>query len=300
VLYIASQRLSGLAMVIDSSANFVRTLGSPGEGPGEFRYVSQLYPKGDSVVVGDLRGAAALFGPDGQFIRAFGSPINVIGQVLLLRGDTLLVPASIMNEERFGLPLHLMAPSGDTTLSFGAEDRSINPRLTIAGYRVVAPQTDSTFWVGRIERYVLERWHISGQRLQVVAPERPWFIVRTEDWDGTQRVRPPSRVKQVHDDGSGHLYVLLERARADWSPEEQEHTHGESSVPNSLVGQMRFFEHVIEVLDAATGELLATLSAGDTYLMNFVDDGRVVGIHAGPDGEEWPVVFRVSRSTNPQ
>jgi hypothetical protein len=102
----------------------------------------------------------------------------------------------------------------------------------------------------------------------------------------------------VHDDRSGHLFVLLERARADWSPEEQEHTHGESSVPNSLVGQMRFFEHVIEVLDAATGELLATLSAGDTYLMNFVDDGRVVGIHSGPGGEEWPVIFRVSKSTN--
>lgn len=300
LLYVATQRLSGLAMVLDSSANLVRTLGARGEGPGEFTYVAQLYPKGDSVVVGDLRGAAALFDHDGRFVRALASSINVIGQVVLLSGDTLLVPMSIMNEERFGLPLHLMAPNGDTVRSFGAEDRSYNPRLTVAAYRIVAPQTDSTFWVARIDKYQIERWHINGQLLQELTLERPWFTPRTEDWDGSQSERPPSRIKQIHQDRDGHLLVLLERARADWQPEMGAVKGREGSGPNSLPGQMRYFEHLIEVLDPTNGTLLTTLSGGDTYLMNFVDDDRLVGIQPGPDGEEWPAIYRVTHAAIPQ
>lgn len=299
-LYVATQRLSGLTMVLDSSANLVRTLGARGEGPGEFNYVAQLYPKGDSVVVGDLRGAAAMFAPDGRFIRALALPINLIGQTVLLRGDTLLAQMSIMNEERFGLPLHLMAPNGDTVRSFGAEDRSFNPRLSVAAYRMVAPETDSTFWVARIDKYRIERWHMSGHLLQVLAHDRPWFTPRTEDWDGSQRERPPSRIKQIHQDRAGRLLVLLERARADWRPESGAGRGREPSGPNSLPGQMRYFEHVIEILDPVSGALLATLTGGDTYLMNFVDDDRLVGIQPGPGGEEWPVVYRVTHSTTPQ
>ncbi|MDZ4259243.1 MAG: hypothetical protein U0974_14060 [Gemmatimonadales bacterium] len=300
LLYVATQRMSGLAMVLDSSANLVRTLGARGEGPGEFNYVAQLYPKGDSVVVGDLRGTAALFAADGRFVRALASSINVIGQVVLLRGDTLLVPMSIMNEERFGLPLHLMAPNGDTVRSFGAEDRSYNPRLTVAAYRIVAPQTDSTFWVARIDRYQIERWHINGQLLQEITLERSWFSPRTEDWDGSQSERPPSRIKQIHQDRDGHLMVLLERARADWQPERGAVKGQEPSGPSSLPEQMRYFEHLIEILDPTNGTLLATVSGGDTYLMNFVDDDRLVGIQSGPDGEEWPTIYRVTHAATPQ
>jgi hypothetical protein len=300
LLYVATQRLSGLAMVLDSSANLVRTLGGRGEGPGEFNYVAQLHPKGDSVVVGDLRGTAALFAADGRFVRGLHSPISVIGQTVLLRGDSLLVATSIMTEQRLGLPLHLMAPDGDTVRSFGAEDRSYNPRLTVAAYRIVAPQTDSTFWVARIDKYQIERWHMNGQLLQEITLERPWFSPRTEDWDGSQSERPPSRIKQIHQDRDGHLLVLLERARADWQPERGAVKGREGSGPNSLPGQMRYFEHLIEVLDPTSGALLATLSGGDTYLINFVDDDRLVGIQSGPDGEEWPAIYRVTHAATPQ
>jgi hypothetical protein len=300
LLYIATQRLTGLAMVLDSSGNFIRTLGGLGEGPGEFRSVAQLYPKGDSVVVGDLRGAAALFAPDGQYVRAFASPINLIGQVLLLRGDTLLVPAQISDDARSGLPLHLIAPTGDTTRSFGGELGSTDPQLEIAAHRVVAPQTDSTFWVARIERYQVERWHINGELLHTLTLERPWFVPRTKDWDGTQRERPPTRIKQIHQDRAGRLLVLLERARADWTPEGAAPRGREPTTPNSLAGQMRYFEHLIEVLDPDDGALLATLTGGDTYFLSFVDDGRLVAIQPGPDGEEWPAVYRVTRSATGQ
>lgn len=293
LLYIASQRLSGLPMVMDSSGNFIRTLGRRGEGPGEFQYVSQIYPKADSVVVTDIRGAAALFDGSGRFVRAFGAPRNAITQVILLRGDTLLLPAAISTEERFGLPLHLIAPTGDTARSFGADDRTINPKLAIANHRVVAPQSDTTFWVARIDRYEIERWHINGTRLQVLQAKRPWFVARTQDWDGTFQTTPPSRVKQIHQARSGHLFVVLERARADWSPTPDSDSRRESSEGNSLIAQMKQFEHVVEVLEPESGALLASIPSEGTYLINFVDDDRLLGLVAGPDGEELLVIFRV-------
>jgi len=295
-LYVATQRLSNLVQALDSSVRFIRTIGRPGPGPGEFGSVGMLYPKGDSVVVGDTRGDAAVFGPDGGFVRSLRIHIRTIGQVLNLRGDSVLVPTPVMSKERFGLPLQLLGPDGDTVRSFGSADRSFDGRVLSRLYRHVAPATDSTFWVGRVDQYVVERWHMNGTLLQTLTMKRPWFPPLVKDWDGTNAERFPTMLKQVHQDHDGHLLVMLERARPDWSASERG-GHLESGKLVSLLDRLAYEEQIIEVLDAKSGTLISTINNQGSFLLNFVDDDRVIGITQGAEGREVLVVYRVSHPT---
>ena len=57
-------------VVVDASGRHVRTMGRPGQGPGEFQRATQLVVWEDGhVLVEDRRAGYHLFGPDGEFER---------------------------------------------------------------------------------------------------------------------------------------------------------------------------------------------------------------------------------------
>jgi hypothetical protein len=291
LIYVGVERLSGLPMVLDSTAHLVRLLGSRGPGPGEFETVSQVFAKADSVVVGDIRGELSLFGPGGNFVRTLPLTVTTVGQTILLRGDTLLLAEPIFSGDRFGLPLHLLAPTGDTVRSFGATDRSVDRRVMSRLVRHMAPATDSTIWVARHDRYQIERWHMNGTRLETLTLDRDWFPPLEADWDGGTSKPYPTVLRDIHQDRSGHLVVILERARPG-SPTMPGAGGHESGVTTSLVERLASLEQVIEVLDADTGALIAsTPGPRDVFLMRSLEDDRIVGIGTDPSGRDLPVVY---------
>ncbi len=292
-LYIASQFLSGLVMVLDSNARLVRTIGGHGPGPGEFEAVAMLYPKADSVVIGDRRGSVMLFGPAGAYVRTLPVTITATSAVLRLRGDTLLVPEPAINKSGASVPMQLLAPGGDTTRLIGPEERSFARGAESRRYRIVAPSDDSTFWAAPLDRYRVERWHMNGKLLQSFDETRSWFPQLEQGWDGSNAKPYPTRVLQLHQDHDGHLFVLIERANPDFKPTGIQPAR-ESGKSEPLTSRLRYLEQVIEVLYAATGELLETIGITGTYLLNFVDDGRLVGLRANADGGELPVIFTLS------
>ena len=292
-IHIASQRLSGLVMTLDSSAELIRTFGQVGQGPGEFEFVSQILPiRGDSMLIGDLRGDLALFDQDGDFVRVDPRRIRTIGQTLLLRGDTIVLAEPFYSESRFGFPLHLIAPQGDTVRSFGSEDRSFDRRRTMALVRHIAPETDSTIWVAYADRYRIERWHIDGSLLQQLELERSWFPAGREPWDGTTSTAYPTVLRDVHQDSDGHLIVILERARSDFSTTGQ---RGEAEPSSSIAlgDRLEFMEQIIEVLDPESGALLGSIRHSGSYLLNAITGDRVVGVGSYPDGMEYPIIYRL-------
>lgn len=292
-IYVGAQRLSGLPMVLDSTAHLVRLLGSRGPGPGEFEAVSQVIPKADSVVLGDMRGELSLFGPQGDFVRTLPLTVTTIGQTILLRGDTLLLAEPIFSGDRAGQPLHLLAPTGDTVRSFGSTDRSVDRRVMSRLVRHVAPATDSTIWVARHDRYQIERWHMDGTLIETLTPERDWFPPLDADWDGGTSKPYPTVLRDVHQDQGGHLVVILERARKG-SPTMPNAGGRESGITTSLVERLAYVEQVIEVLDADTGALIATTPGpSDVFLMRSLDDDRIVGIGTDSSGRDLPVVYRL-------
>jgi hypothetical protein len=296
-VYVGVQGLSGLPMVLDSNARLVRLVGQRGPGPGEVESVSQLLAKGDSLIVGDMRGDLSVFAPNGKLVRTLPLKVTTIGQTVLLRGDTLLLAEPIFDGDRFGYPLHLFAPGGDSVRSFGATDRSFDRRIMSRLVRHIAPATDSTVWVARHDRYQIERWHMNGTLLQTITADRTWFPPMETDWDGGTSTPYPTDLRDVHEDQDGHLIVMLERARAGFSLTPDTGRH-ESGVTTSLVDRLAYVEQVIEVLDAHTGTLIGTIAGPrDVFLMRSLDDDRIVGIRNDADGRNLPVFYRLNYPT---
>lgn len=279
-------------MILDSGAKFIRLVGKLGPGPGELQYPAILLARGDSLVIGDMRGDAGLFDAAGQFVRTIAPRITSLGDLLVMRGDTLLLTEPLYTEARFGLPLHVIAPTGDTVRSFGAEDRSFDSSVPLRMYRHLAAESDSTFWVARIDRYELQRWHINGSLLHNLRPTRTWFPPMEREWDGTTAVAYPTILKSIYVHPTGGIYVLLERARSDFAPTGKR-TFDEEEKTKSLTDRLTYMEQVVEVIDGTTGGLKATFVNKEGYLLQFVEDGRLVGVTAGPDGSEWPIIYRV-------
>lgn len=62
----------GVVTVVDSGGALVRTVGTPGEGPGELRFPAALavHPDGAVTVYDPGHGGFVVYGPDGTFVRS--------------------------------------------------------------------------------------------------------------------------------------------------------------------------------------------------------------------------------------
>jgi len=59
---------------IPLSGGFLRRIGGPGQGPGEYEGVLDLYPEGETVFVLDGRGRIIAYGGDGKMLREMKPP----------------------------------------------------------------------------------------------------------------------------------------------------------------------------------------------------------------------------------
>lgn len=123
------------------------SIGRPGEGPGEFMWVTGVLPHAaDSVVVEDQAGRISIFGPDGGFgrqLRSSGPDRRVAG--ITPAGNVLLTavrraPGPLTPDERY--PRHILlengAPDGTVDTVFARE--APEGLFTLVDGRVVVPE----------------------------------------------------------------------------------------------------------------------------------------------------------------
>lgn len=88
-IYVLDIRLPAL-LVFDSMGRFIRQLGSPGDGPGEYRSPAAFGIRGDTVWLGDMRnGRMTLFDRNGGVISTFRLGESAAGQVPQVPVDML-------------------------------------------------------------------------------------------------------------------------------------------------------------------------------------------------------------------
>ena len=123
--------------VFSPSGDFVRSWGTRGEGPGEFRNLSRIYPLGrDSLMVVDNSAArVSVFGLDGTYARQFAG-VDLSGDSTF-RFDSWLygrfwVDGALEREARAGVQALI--------------DRLPPPRVS-PGYRVARVARDGGLWV---------------------------------------------------------------------------------------------------------------------------------------------------------
>jgi hypothetical protein len=293
-LVVSKLYIPKLPGILDRNGRVIRVLGRAGTGPGEFTAPSFGALKGDSILLMDFNTGVMLFDPAGVFVRHLGHRIMGAQAFFPLRGDSLLVVQSIRTPESVGLPFHVRAPAaGRPTRSFGTDDRTIDRAFSRKHARVIVAESDSTFWSADLGRYLLERWHINGARLEAIEPKREWFPPMTRNPPSVSVERPWTRVMGLTLDVHGHLLVLIQRARPDWRPSGAKRSRIESARGLVLTEQLQYVEQIIEIIDAASGSLVATVHGGEGYLLTLLRDGSVLGLTAGSDDRELTTLWRI-------
>ncbi len=254
---------AGVISVWDSRGEYLRSFGRVGEGPGEFsaRGTMNLFIDGrDRLHVRDGAPRWSVFTPEHEFIRRV--PANVMGGLF---GTTVILDdGSAVN----GMTYYDVAHQFRLVDSTGVLQRGFGPvgDERVSTRRYITYAGGDTFWAappaGGSDAYVLEEWGIDGELRQTLRRDVTWWRWRRDGGASTQ-------VHRLHVAGNGLLYTLvwrptdeydrgierlergLERAGGElmWTPE--------AMAERSRLGD-ELTEHVVEVIDTRSGELLAS------------------------------------------
>jgi hypothetical protein len=244
-------------LVYTREGRFERFLGREGRGPGEFiaPYVA-LFLEGDSLLVIDSgTRRASVFDQRFRLIRSFPIPLSV-SAVAPVSGNHLIVYGRVHSPERFGMPFHILDPTGTILISFGPVPDIITPANPAPRYRL-APSRAGGVWSIPEYEYVLTRWGPTGEEELVVhrrgrglLPGR--FAVPTPD-------EPPVPwILGVQEFSIGLVKVYFavpsETWRRAFAPQRQG-PHGPYAPIDSWDA---LYDTQIEVLDVAHGRVVAS------------------------------------------
>lgn len=264
----------GPPLVFDGrTGRFLRTLGTKGQGPGEFlaSHALQVLP-GDSVLVWD--GANNRFsllgpGPEHRFVRGVYPPKSArVSRVLRLRNGQLVMAGSIPVLGRSpetamaGQPLHVFSAAGDHLISFGAVEPKLIPGLDYTLGRVLAESPDGKgFWSAPIYGDpVFALWGPNGKQIRTLRRRLPSWFVQTEGYRPPTRAKPPtSLITDIEVDAEGLLWVVMRVHDPTWKEGLSSTSRRVEGVEiNDIVDWFRVWDTVVEVIDPVTRSILAT------------------------------------------
>jgi hypothetical protein len=259
-------------LVFDSRGEYLRTVGRRGQGPGEYIWIDKIVVVGDRIHLFDALGRRwTVLDHDFQVVdtrRLERQAINVI----VLDDGRAVVNSSIPTPERAGIPVHVLAPTGEVIRSVGDEGRPFMFSFRTSDMRRLARARDpEEFWIVPHTSYVLERWTTDGRRVQALEPRVPPFPGYEGNCCTLDPETPPEpRVEGVQVDSAGLLWVLYSVAAAEW------HRGLVLDDPDRGTYWVKdwnlVFDSVIDVIDPAAGTLLASVRH-DEFFWGWVGEG---------------------------
>jgi hypothetical protein len=230
-----------------SDGSFVRMIGRSGTGPGEFQMAAYPVPlPGDSIMVVS-RHIAAIFGPDGAFVRQI---VGLQGRtpVIVQWPDTVIETATVRGEPSglrsismntdFASEHHVAAPAESRRPAFGEI-------YTLVG------QSQGNVFAARLGEYRIDQWSRQLSLVRQYRRDAKWWTPYTRD----PSLPHGSVVQAVTIDETGLMWVALRVAGKDWQTasgrqvDASGHTDGGDPT--------RYFASRVEVLDLVRGQLLA-------------------------------------------
>jgi hypothetical protein len=171
----------GQVLAWSEAGEFLRTIGTPGPGPGELG--TALYPTADMHgtvhVIDSGQGRWNRYASDGTFLSVTASPhFQTVHPVTsaLISSDTLLTanPGSPTpgTEGQF----HLLGSDGQVLSAFGRITPPPPGRNNYA--RNISPAGDNGFWAGPLHgspEYLLEEWSLAGTLKRRIRREVSWY-----------------------------------------------------------------------------------------------------------------------------
>ncbi len=277
----------GRLAIYDSTGAFLRLVGARGRGPGEYQLAEVvLVAPGDSLYIFDgLALGFTVLTPEYRYARSVHLGVRA-EQALRLGDGQVVIQSRIATPERFGLPVHTLAPDGRVLRSFGSTDLTIPPGALLAQYRLIAAASASSVWAARLDRYEVQEWSDSGELRRTLLRDPTWFTRADGEEPGPpDEVRPPSALRGLSPAPGGRLWVLATVARADWKPDPKlagrDPRRGRPAPAAASLG--RYLDTVVELLDPARGQLVAAQRMPGVGL-GVAGPGLVYARRERPDG----------------
>lgn len=278
--------------VFSPRGEYVTTIGREGSGPGEFRGLGTVQlAAGDSLHVVDLFNLRwSVYSPEHELVRSVRPEIPVYMQLSVLPDGRGLFSAPMRRAGLERFPLHLLAADGSHLRSFGAAPDEFGPPGYDGEWRKLSRAGATSVWAAYRDRYRIELWDADA------AEDRPLRVIeRTVDWyppgleeEMSLDAPPTTRTIAIRQDQAGRLIALMWVADANWREAiEPGEVHPTVSDRNG------YYDTRIEILDATSGELLASVVAPQAFHA-FVADDLVIASVTDAAGIPHVAVWRIS------
>lgn len=254
----AAMAYPGRVLVWDPNGSFLRTLGQPGEGPGELPGIEMLglhLDAHDSLhVVGMNRWS--VFDHEFTFSRRVYAPAATTQSTARNVTDQgFIVSGGLRPNRRETDWFYIADRQGHLVRSFGpsprgGEERPAGAVRRSAGFLPVAYGGGDTFWfaypAASRGTYYLEEWTLEGQLLRTFQRDASWFAPLADD-EPYRAIVPPFRA--LHVDPDGVLWVVATVRK----PGVILPTDPDDATPISEIWEYRY-----EAIDLAAGAILAS------------------------------------------
>ena len=256
-------------LVFSLDGRFIETIGSPGQGPGEFRDIRDLHVDAEGALWVIDVGYVHLFEPDGELRRSIRFPGGVLalpdifhpisdGRILVREVDPM---TRGLLGDRTG-PVHLLEDWTEVGRAFGDPARHSRERCRTCGFPQIAVAPDGgALWLLARDEYRIERHSLpDGGSPRVIEVSSIWF----DEADVAPRVTPardtvprPWRY-DIAVDADERLWVAGMKPAPGWRPVDQPRglwtAEDGIRIREEMAAQSIF---VVEAIDARSGEVLA-------------------------------------------
>jgi hypothetical protein len=260
-------------LVFDSIGDFVRVIGRPGDGPGEFRRAASIvFGREDSLYVFDNgQGRLTVYDPELQLARTTPVVPTPSPRIIALDDGRFVTALTVRTPERVGYPLHLVDPDGAIMKSFGSLTREYGPGIQQSMGRALAVGAGGVIWAAHGFRYEIAAWDTTNAVRTRIDREPDWFPPRVDRTGPSVGAPEPEPVLQaIHEADDGTLYVSVLVGDEDWQDALREVRPGSYR----LESQFDYYDSMIEVIDRSGRPLARTRVEG--LVMNILRDGRFV------------------------
>ncbi|WP_419942699.1 hypothetical protein [Candidatus Palauibacter sp.] len=273
-----------LLMAPDAGVEWV---GRSGDGPGEYRYIRWVRPRGDRLHVFDVlsRRRTVL---DANLDVVLTNPLlgSLAGDAAIFGDSAYVVNGPVPTPENIGYALHLFDASGAVVRSFDELPGGYGtPDSGIAIYRRLAVARDGGLWSAYRGEYRIDLWDPpTGTRLRTLVRPAEWFPAHAEPGSNDPERPALPTILDIVEDAAGRLWVLLSIASDRWAegfeetpegahPELDEYLHVDFDIS---------YDTMVEVIDPARGRLLATTTVDQN--LHVLRGGRAVSSEEGEFG----------------
>jgi hypothetical protein len=280
-IYIAPGTTPGEIHVYSSEGKFVRTIGRPGKGPGEFTMARAIaFTPEDSLIVYDMAGlTVSVLDPQGRFVRAVKLPLLIGAENGVWYGHgQLLMNGELRTRDRPALAMHRIPFRGTggfhSFMNIGQfrADQAYNTTRFLAA----VPQG---WWVLHANRYELEMWDTAFVKRSVLTRDADWFEPWLQ-WPNPLVKLPLSPISIDMDaDARGWLWVVIEVPGKNQKAQLRR-INGREGSAWEWKSHEKAFDTMLEVIDPKNATLVTSArldprfvaSLGNGYFASYRED----------------------------